>query len=58
MSRLCHEPRAGLAVLEGMLAPYRSGRRLRVLLRHRPVAEVEGISSRPLPFSTRRPASS
>src|SRR5215217_5964867 len=38
VSRLCHEPRVALAVLEGMLAPYRSGRRLRVLLRHRPVA--------------------
>ncbi|HWS79660.1 MAG TPA: FAD-dependent oxidoreductase [Rubrobacter sp.] len=43
VSRLCHEPRVSLAVLEGMLAPYRSGQRLRVLLRHRPVAaEVEG----------------
>lgn len=43
VSRLCHEPRVALAVLEGMLAPYRSGRRLRVLLRHRPVAaESEG----------------
>ena len=38
VSRLCHEPRAALAVLEGMLAPYRSGRRLRVLLLHRPIA--------------------
>jgi FAD dependent oxidoreductase len=38
VSRLCHEPRVALSVLEGMLAPYRSGRRLRVLLRHRPVA--------------------
>jgi glycine/D-amino acid oxidase-like deaminating enzyme len=38
VSSLCHEPRVALAVLEGMLAPYCSGRRLRVLLRHRPVA--------------------
>jgi hypothetical protein len=38
VSRLCHEPRVALAVLEGMLAPYRSGRRLRVLLSHRPFA--------------------
>ena len=38
VSRLCHEPRVALAVLEEMLAPYRSGRRLRVLLCHRPVA--------------------
>jgi hypothetical protein len=43
VSRLCHEPRVALAVLEGMIAPYRSARRLRVLLRHRPVAaESEG----------------
>src|ERR671913_601477 len=43
VSRLCHEPRVALAVLKGMLAPYRSGRRLRVLLRHRPVsAEGDG----------------
>jgi hypothetical protein len=43
VSRLCHEPRVALAVLEGMLAPYLSSRRLRVLLRHRPVAaESEG----------------
>ena len=38
VSRICHEPRVALAVLEGMLAPYRSGHRLRVLLCHRPVA--------------------
>jgi hypothetical protein len=43
VSPLCHEPRVALAVLEGMLAPYCSGRRLQVLLRHRPVAaEREG----------------
>ena len=43
VSRLCHEPRVALAVLEAMLAPYRSGRRLRVLLGHRPVgAESDG----------------
>jgi len=43
VSRLCHEPRVALAVLEGMLAPYRSGSRLRLLHRHRPVAvESEG----------------
>jgi len=38
VSRLCHEPRVALAVLEGMLAPYLSCRRLRILLRHRPVS--------------------
>lgn len=38
VSRLCHEPRIALAAIEEMLAPYRSSRRLEVLLRHRPIA--------------------
>jgi hypothetical protein len=38
VSRLCHEPRVALAVLEEMLAPYRAHQRIDVLLRHRPVA--------------------
>jgi len=38
VSRLCHEPRVSLAVLEAMLAPYTSGGRVRVLLEHKPVA--------------------
>ena len=43
VSALCHEPRVALAALEQMLAPYRSGRQLEVLLRHRPIfAETEG----------------
>jgi hypothetical protein len=43
VSRLCHEPRVSLAVLEQMLAPYLSERRLRVLLEHRVAgAEVRG----------------
>jgi hypothetical protein len=43
VSRLCHEPRVGLAVIEAMLAPFGASGRLRVLLRHRPVAaDVEG----------------
>ena len=37
VSRLCHEPRVGLAVLEAMLAPFVGSGRLRVLLRHRAV---------------------
>ncbi len=37
VSRLCHEPRVALAVMEAMLAPYRSAGRLTVLLNHRPV---------------------
>ena len=43
VSRLCHEPRAALAVLTAMLAPHASGGRLLVLLEHEPVrAEVDG----------------
>jgi len=43
VSRLCHEPRVSLAVLGQMLAPGASGRQLRVLLEHKPVAaEVSG----------------
>jgi len=38
VSRLCHEPRVALAVLGEMLAPYLSGGRVSVLLRHKPVA--------------------
>jgi hypothetical protein len=43
VSRLCHEPRVALAVLESMIAPYASGGRLRILRDCRPIAaEVEG----------------
>jgi hypothetical protein len=43
VSRLCHEPRVALAVLLEMLAPFVSGRRVQVLLRHRAVAaEIKG----------------
>lgn len=38
VSHLCHEPRVALAAIEEMLAPYRAGRRLEVLLHHRPIA--------------------
>jgi hypothetical protein len=38
VSRLTHEPRVSLAVLEDLLAPYTSGGRLVVLLNHKPVA--------------------
>lgn len=37
VSRLCHEPRAGLAALEELLAPLIASRRVRVLLRHQAV---------------------
>ena len=43
VSPLCHEPRVALAVLEAMLAPYRSAGRLRVLVSH-DLAAVESAS--------------
>ncbi|MBX3280693.1 MAG: FAD-dependent oxidoreductase [Acidobacteria bacterium] len=47
VSRITHEPRVSLAVLEALLAPYASGDRLTVLLRHRPVAaDVDGARIR------------
>jgi hypothetical protein len=43
VSRLCHEPRIGVAVLEAMLASAVSFDQLRILLEHHPVeAEVSG----------------
>lgn len=42
VSRLSHEPRVSLAVLEAMLAPYLSSRQLTLLREHRPLsADVE-----------------
>ena len=38
VSRLTHEPRVSLAVLEEMLAPFTSGGEVTVLLRHKPTA--------------------
>lgn len=38
VSKLCFEPRVGLAVLYEMLAPHLGSGRLRLFLRHRPVA--------------------
>ncbi|GLU50283.1 FAD-dependent oxidoreductase [Nocardiopsis ansamitocini] len=38
VSKLCHEPRVALAVLESLLAPHRASGRLTLLLEHRPVA--------------------
>jgi hypothetical protein len=40
VSKLCHEPRAALAVLTAMLAPYASSGRLLCLLEHEPVRAV------------------
>jgi hypothetical protein len=43
VSRLCHEPRVSLAVMEAMLAPYRGGGRLTILQPYRPIAaETDG----------------
>lgn len=43
VSRLCHEPRVGLAVLNAMLAPYVESKLLTILLEHKPVgADVDG----------------
>ena len=38
VSRLCHEPRVALAVLEEMLAPYVAGGRVEILRRHQAIA--------------------
>ncbi len=47
VSRLCHEPRVSVAVLEEMLAPYASAGRVRTLLRHKAVAaDVDGARVR------------
>jgi hypothetical protein len=43
VSRLCHEPRVAVAVIEAMLAPYRGSGRLRVLQPYQPIgADTEG----------------
>jgi hypothetical protein len=47
VSRLCHEPRVSLAVIEGMLAPYRGADRLKILQPYLLAsAEVDGDSVR------------
>ncbi|RBM18554.1 FAD-dependent oxidoreductase [Streptomyces sp. PT12] len=38
VSRLCHEPRAAVAVIDELLAPHRSSGRVTVLYHHTPVA--------------------
>ena len=38
VSRLCHEPRVALAVMEAYLQPYRAAGRLHLLLEHIPIA--------------------
>lgn len=45
VSRICHEPRVALAVIEELLAPFATSGRLVILRRHTPVAaEVDGDS--------------
>jgi hypothetical protein len=54
VSRIAHEPRVSLAVLEAMLAPHVSSGRLTVLLKHAPVAadverdRVRAVTIRPV----------
>jgi hypothetical protein len=55
VSRLCHEPRVALAVLEQMLAPHVSAGRLQVLLDHDPIAaDVAGDRVRAVTMRDRR----
>jgi len=49
VSRLCHEPRVALAVLEGMLAPHVASGKITLLLEHAPVgADAAGDRVRAL----------
>ncbi|UHG92381.1 FAD-dependent oxidoreductase [Spirosoma oryzicola] len=55
VSKLCHEPRVALAVLEQLLAPYRSSGRLTVLLDHKIAgADVRGDTVRALKAVSQR----
>jgi len=55
VSRLCHEPRVGLAVLTDLLAPYAALGRLVTLLEHDPIrAEVDGDRIRAVVVRNRR----
>jgi hypothetical protein len=60
VSKLCHEPRVALAVLEGMLAPHRAAGRLTVLTEHRPISAesdndvVRSVTLKDLRDGTRR----
>jgi DNA-binding LacI/PurR family transcriptional regulator len=55
VSKLCHEPRVALAVLDGMLAPHRAAGRLTVLFEHRPSSvSVDGDHVRAVELSSLR----
>lgn len=57
VSPLCHEPRVGVAALEELLAPYLATGRLRILMRHEPVAaELEGDVVRSVTLRNQRDA--
>ncbi|MEO6284712.1 MAG: FAD-dependent oxidoreductase [Dyadobacter sp.] len=55
VSRLCHEPRIAVAVLNDMLAPYQSRGKLTLLLEHKVVsAELQGNRAKSLEFLNKR----
>ena len=55
VSKLCHEPRVALAVLQGMLAPYLSSGQLTLLLEHKITgADVSGDRVRALKAVSQR----
>ncbi len=55
VSRLCHEPRAALAALQNLFAPYLSNRKLTLLLNHRITrADADGDRVRTLTATDRR----
>lgn len=50
VSRICHEPKVGLHVLEAMLAPYVANGQLTVLLSHKPISSK--VSQKEVRFVT------
>ena len=55
VSKICHEPRVALAVLQNLFAPYLSSRQLILLLEHKAVgAHVTGDQVRALKFRSLR----
>lgn len=53
VSRICQEPRVGLAVLHEMLAPYLTAGRIRLYPRYRPVgAQTDGDTVRQVSFES------
>lgn len=55
VSRLAHEPRVALRVIEDFLAPYQHSGRLHIFYQHRPIrAEVDGDRVRAVVFASLR----